>query len=851
MATFQSLGITLAVGSAGGVLGIALFGMAIRERSNYVAPRATARPKNVIWNPNPHLPEASEQNRGNPTLGWVPWVMRLTYAQMLAGVPGTGTRHGGLSGSFLKINLDAVILLRFHALCRRVTTLATVLCLGVLLPLYYTAQCYEADLTNEERCDPDTYNLTDYERTTIANVHPATKDGDPAELRRVLTRLYTTCFCVWIILIHIMYLLSQEWVQVLAMRRVYFLEYNVWQERRKELKATMMYEQDNNHHIHHKSGGVHHEDKDRDNINEEEIEEDDCLIHRDPWIPHPEQRDTIPNIALYSLLVGGLPSLPIESGEGVNTEEAIKFAKRESIDWQLSLTTTFFDHCVSSSMPGFSSSVAAVTILPPAKEMTQAWRKWYTAASRLRRLRFIRQQILLRRGLLLAQVEEERKDIIDKANVVKNKILLHDEPTSISKSGGAKRIQVDVEADWLAMEESNGDTEEIITPRPIYSSVPNDGKKAYYRQVFGSVVDDDMEYDMFDLLTFGPEQAAVYSREFAQAAVTCCPHGCNQERIEAASIEELLDMEQDMIELVHQANRELKAVRRRVALVDVFLGADDDNNDNNNENERHEDDGDDMHIEDEVRSLPPPLSSHMSSVIERPTPVKRNTSIDEISRNLSPARPSTVSRVTSIEADRMGQGLHFEAQIYQRGSSLRDAEPTKEFDLPELRATTPCARKLTDADRARKESDVEWGLVESIVKEGTTDVKERVGLKAIVWDGQWVSPRLTSLAWIKKMLHKKVKEVKGWAMFQSVEAIDTLARHSTYAVVTFTSRQAAVAARNCLADGRGAGRWSTLSGMPIPPLADASTCDICACRNCCRPVTMSINDRQKTVRKFM
>jgi hypothetical protein len=46
--------------------------------------------------------------------GWIPWTLSLSYDQLLNGVPGTGTRKGGMEGSLLKVNLDGIILLRFH-----------------------------------------------------------------------------------------------------------------------------------------------------------------------------------------------------------------------------------------------------------------------------------------------------------------------------------------------------------------------------------------------------------------------------------------------------------------------------------------------------------------------------------------------------------------------------------------------------------------------------------------------------------------------------------------------------------------------------------------------------------------
>jgi hypothetical protein len=42
--------------------------------------------------------------------------------------------------------------------------------------------------------------------------------------------------------------------------------------------------------------------------------------------------------------------------------------------------------------------------------------------------------------------------------------------------------------------------------------------------------------------------------------------------------------------------------------------------------------------------------------------------------------------------------------------------------------------------------------------------------------------------------------------------------HPTFAVVTFTSRQAAIAARQCLADGKGVDRWMHVDDIPVAPL---------------------------------
>jgi hypothetical protein len=86
---------------------------------------------------------------------------------------------------------------------------------------------------------------------------------------------------------------------------------------------------------------------------------------------------------------------------------------------------------------------------------------------------------------------------------------------------------------------------------------------------------------------------------------------------------------------------------------------------------------------------------------------------------------------------------------------------------------------------------------------------------------------------------------------RSGKSFRTVLEHPTYAVVTFTSRQAAIAARQCLADGGGLDRWVEIAELPVTPLADAPPRKIMFCRGFCRPVTLTISDNEKMCRKYM
>ena len=58
----------------------------------------------------------------------------------------------------------------------------------------------------------------------------------------------------------------------------------------------------------------------------------------------------------------------------------------------LQLAIEFFDKVVPN-QPGFSSSIAALTILPDVQRLSMAWKKWFRCASKVRRLNFIRKQL--------------------------------------------------------------------------------------------------------------------------------------------------------------------------------------------------------------------------------------------------------------------------------------------------------------------------------------------------------------------------------------------------------------------------------------------------------------------------
>ena len=224
----------------------------------------------------------------------------------------------------------------------------------------------------------------------------------------------------------------------------------------------------------------------------------------------------------------------------------------------------------------------------------------------------------------------------------------------------------------------------------------------------------------------------------------------------------------------------------------------------------------------------------MSSPVKETQDVKDTTEIDR--RRAMPQRPeldrqsesrrSLLSVHSSVADENMRKSLYFETE-----AGLRD-------DIT-IRSDDGGLRHRTNARSVDK-----WAKVESIVHENSIARKRK---KHKIMDGTWI----VAYDGVLEFCRHQVDRIWRWATSKRTRVVDEFARDSTYAVVTFTSRQAAVAARHCLADSRGADRWVTVPEIPVPPLADAAACNLGSFRGCVRPVTLSINEKQKIIRHHM
>ncbi len=218
---------------------------------------------------------------------------------------------------------------------------------------------------------------------------------------------------------------------------------------------------------------------------------------------------------------------------------------------------TFFDQCVPN-QPGFSSSVAAVTILPSAPKLALAWRMWYKHVGLLRRLRFIRSLIAQRRHYDIDEMEHE-DETGKKKGIDKNSAHISDGKSLDMLFGNAGvSPPKNKSEDDMPLPTGNepaipfGDQEEndlLSGGKDLEDEKKLQMRIEYYNDVFGSKIDDENELQntlLLHALSYGPEQTAVYSREFAQGAAACCPNGCREERMHSLTLMQLEELEAEI-----------------------------------------------------------------------------------------------------------------------------------------------------------------------------------------------------------------------------------------------------------------------------------------------------------------
>lgn len=204
-------------------------------------------------------------------------------------------------------------------------------------------------------------------------------------------------------------------------------------------------------------------------------------------------------------------------------------------------------------------------MLPDAPKLATAWKAWYRHCSALRRLRFIRELIKEKRHYDIdLDVENEQND--HDGEEKKNDQIFNHQHGASKENNEFKftALQQVGSKDYLDDDYDSSEENGIDDFAAIQKRI------RYYSNVFG--VDFNDLYDnndlganpnqtesaeqtlMTQLLSFGPEQTAVYSKEFARGAAACCPNGCREEKKrEQLNLRALEELEAELVIKVKQS----------------------------------------------------------------------------------------------------------------------------------------------------------------------------------------------------------------------------------------------------------------------------------------------------------
>ena len=494
--------------------------------------------------------------------------------------------------------------------------------------------------------------------------------------RNSFVRFFLSSF---VILLHYRFsdLLWNEWIDNLALRRAFYLEANHYFNRKTELDRLAVLQQ---------GQGCNKGDDSGDFFKKK---------NRPPNICNPELRDTPPSIGLYSVLYQLPSSLLTYESDG-----------HTQIEREQKATAKFFDDCIPN-QAGFSSSVAAVTVIPNASCVAKVWKQWYTIKSKVRRLRFIRK--------ILAEKKERN--------------------SSSLKTAETTQQGVDCENPEVTIEfhkEDNAEDAPDTSPNSQFEYDTFDVDE--FAKQIGYVEETEIN-DIVDGL--GIEQLNMFANESALAAGGMCIYGKVDQLIVLASIEDLIEMEQEAVDDLEICKKSLMEARAAVA----------------------EDESD---IE----------AGAVSFAVKPSTEEGENAS-------LSPRISSAAS------------------------AGLRKRGPTTVEDA--------IANQWEEAMKVKKTLQV---VPESEVVGKIDDKKSKK--KCMTCCRGTVS----------------LPNSYGSALAETSQSFLSALDHPSYVIVTFTSRQAAIAARQCLADGGSRNAWKQADDIPVPPLADAPPGNLLFFRGC-------------------
>eukprot|EP00535_Pseudo-nitzschia_heimii_P006203 CAMPEP_0197187098 /NCGR_PEP_ID=MMETSP1423-20130617/15235_1 /TAXON_ID=476441 /ORGANISM="Pseudo-nitzschia heimii, Strain UNC1101" /LENGTH=1014 /DNA_ID=CAMNT_0042638587 /DNA_START=252 /DNA_END=3293 /DNA_ORIENTATION=+ len=781
-----------------------------------LAPRCANRPKAVIK--NAILADVPEKYRTNCFIypvAWIIWSYKLTYKKLIVGIPGTGTRKDGWEGPLLKTNVDAVVLLKFHTLLFKISVLVAFLCMFVIIPVNISAYCDE-NVFGMRTCLA-LRNNTNFIKTTVANVpskfynnatdqllendinsnsivgilygminnnqtaineflaYPTLANGTALQnifsddyLRNMASvywvkgqtwRICAILICCLAIYSYTLYLLTQEWIENVALRRAFFLEASHYGQRMIELNKL-----DFDFVSKKKKNDDYDGVSDRSEVSW--VFRDECE-NLAQYMTHPEIRETPPSIGMYSVLFQLPNSMVTYDTNGAT-----------SLERQLVATTEFFDETVPP-QPGFSSSVVAVTMIPKAKLVAKAWTKWSACVMKLQSLRHIRDKLAksgiegIRQFGQKSKMETRLCEQMGNMLVEKMRPILEKDDHSCSGEGdieksfeltpsmsssnckGAREESIEF---TLSLTGINGRTNGLGDGANVgayVTSVPSTRTETFKYENFDvrryakSLGFDDEADRMTDFVAgMGIEEFSVFVRKTALMASGLA---VNKTMLKMYSDEALIEEERDIIEELRDLEEDLAVARADVVKLDdseILVG---------------------------------------SKSSKRPG-INAAASLDEING----VRHSMMFDSVDDKNEWRVSEREYE-QTLQILESNHESKPEGRF--------RPLKNLMMRIFRGPSYMDMD-------------------------------------------------PKYYGYEKDNPGAAFATDVKHPSYAVVTFTSRHAAITARQCLADGRPTNNWQSVDDIPIYPLADAPPL-IWFPMGIMRPVTPTISYYSKRIRRWI
>ena len=213
-------------------------------------------------------------------------------------------------------------------------------------------------------------------------------------------------------------------------------------------------------------------------------------------------------------------------------------------------------------------------MLPDAPKLAEAWRAWYRHCAMLRRLRFVRELINKKRHY---DIEEFNDDDKKEEPINKDDIMIPNEmeqPPDSQLSGSQDYL----DEDFPNVEISEQQEYNVIQKRiQYYSNVFGTDFNEHLLPEDENYIQDNQDTEkkllspeqllMGELLSYGPEQTAVYSKEFARGGASCCPNGCREEKMrEQYNLRELEELKDELEVLFDEAYQKLINIQKQMVI---------------------------------------------------------------------------------------------------------------------------------------------------------------------------------------------------------------------------------------------------------------------------------------------